>query len=222
MSAARAEPTPYRADWRRHGLTSWLATTDHKRIGILYIWTALSFFALGGILALLIRTQLATPDADVLTRNSYNQVLTIHGTTMIFLVVRPAPRRPRHLPRAADDRRAADGVPAPERPLVLALSVRRSHPLRELPRRRRARVDRLDRLRPALDAALAGQRPGLLDPRPARAHDRRARGRDQPHRHGPHHARPRDELDADAALCLVDARLRLAARDRCCPSSLPC
>jgi cytochrome c oxidase subunit 1 len=80
---------PYRSDWRNGRVTSWLTTVDHKRIGILYIWTALIFFALGGFLALLIRTQLATPNEHFLTKSSYNQVVTIHGTTMIFLVVVP-------------------------------------------------------------------------------------------------------------------------------------
>jgi cytochrome c oxidase subunit I len=88
--ASRAEPvTPFRADWRRHGMTAWFATTDHKRIGILYLWTALAFFAAGGVMAILMRTQLATPNEEFLTRNSYNSVLTMHGTTMIFLVVVP-------------------------------------------------------------------------------------------------------------------------------------
>jgi len=80
---------PYRADWKRGGVTSWLTTVDHKRIGLLYICTSLVFFAFGGILALLLRTQLATPNEHVLTKGSYNEVLTIHGTTMIFLVVVP-------------------------------------------------------------------------------------------------------------------------------------
>jgi cytochrome c oxidase subunit 1 len=80
---------PYRADWRRGRITSWLTTVDHKRIGIMYIWTALVFFAIAGIFALLIRTQLATPDESFLTKSSYNQVVTIHGTTMIFLVLVP-------------------------------------------------------------------------------------------------------------------------------------
>jgi cytochrome c oxidase subunit I len=80
---------PYRADWRRGKVTSWLTTVDHKRIGILYICTGLVFFAIGGILALMMRTQLATPNEHLLTKDSYNQVLTIHGTTMIFLVLVP-------------------------------------------------------------------------------------------------------------------------------------
>jgi cytochrome c oxidase subunit I len=80
---------PYRADWRAGRVASWLTTVDHKRIGLLYIWTSLGFFGLGGILALLMRTQLATPNEHLLTKGSYNEVVTIHGTTMIFLVVVP-------------------------------------------------------------------------------------------------------------------------------------
>src|SRR5215218_8845124 len=80
---------PYRADWRRGKVTSWLTTVDHKRIGILYIWTALLFFVLGGFMALLIRTQLATPHEHLLTKNAYNGAVTMHGTTMIFLVIVP-------------------------------------------------------------------------------------------------------------------------------------
>src|SRR3954452_1597292 len=80
---------PYRYDWRRGRFTSWLTTVDHKRIGLLYIWTALVFFAIGGVMALLIRSQLATPGEHLLTKNSYNQVVTMHGTTMIFLVIVP-------------------------------------------------------------------------------------------------------------------------------------
>jgi cytochrome c oxidase subunit 1 len=80
---------PYRADWRRGRVTSWLTTVDHKRIGIMYMWTALVFFAIAGVFAMLIRTQLATPNESILTKSSYNQVVTIHGTTMIFLVLVP-------------------------------------------------------------------------------------------------------------------------------------
>ena len=88
--AARAEVlTPYRADWRRGRFASWVTTVDHKRIGILYIITSLVFFVIGGIMALLMRAQLATPNEHFITRNSYNELFTIHGTTMIFLVVVP-------------------------------------------------------------------------------------------------------------------------------------
>ncbi len=67
----------------------WVTTTDHKRIGILYIVTSLVFFGAGGILALLMRAQLATPNEHFVTADTYNQLFTIHGTTMVFLVVVP-------------------------------------------------------------------------------------------------------------------------------------
>ena len=75
--------------WQRGRYASWLVTVDHKRIGILYITTSLAFFLAGGVLALLIRVQLARPDTDFITHDGYNQLFTMHGTTMIFLVVVP-------------------------------------------------------------------------------------------------------------------------------------
>jgi cytochrome c oxidase subunit I len=86
--AVRAEPV-YPTDWKRGRVASWLTTVDHKRIGILYICTALVFFGAGGILALLMRTQLATPNEHILTKDSYDSTMTMHGTTMIFLVIVP-------------------------------------------------------------------------------------------------------------------------------------
>ena len=62
---------------------------DHKRIGLLYFFTSLAFFGAGGIEALLIRTQLAGPNGTVLSPEAYNQVMTMHGVTMIFLFVIP-------------------------------------------------------------------------------------------------------------------------------------
>src|SRR4029077_9788379 len=88
-SADTTSAVPCRSDWKQGRLTSWLTTVDHKRIGILYIWTSLIFFGFGGFLALLIRTQLATPNETVMTGSSYNEAVTIHGTTMIFLVIVP-------------------------------------------------------------------------------------------------------------------------------------
>jgi cytochrome c oxidase subunit I+III len=72
------------------GLYSWVATVDHKRIGLLYLLTALFFFAIGGIEALFLRIQLAGPNCHFLSPAAYNQLFTMHGTTMIFLVVMPA------------------------------------------------------------------------------------------------------------------------------------
>ena len=87
--AARAEVEIYRADWRNGRIASWLTTVDHKRIGILYVVTSLVFFAAGGLLAILMRAQLATPNEHFVTKNSYNELFTIHGTVMIFLFIVP-------------------------------------------------------------------------------------------------------------------------------------
>jgi cytochrome c oxidase subunit 1 len=71
------------------GIISWLTTVDHKRIGILYLVTTFAFFLIGGVLALLVRTQLAVADNDFLDKATYNQIFTMHGTTMIFLWIIP-------------------------------------------------------------------------------------------------------------------------------------
>jgi len=71
------------------GIWSWLTTVDHKRIGILYGLTAFTFFLLGGIEALLLRLQLAVPDGQILNSDQFNRLFTMHGTTMVFLVVMP-------------------------------------------------------------------------------------------------------------------------------------
>src|SRR3954471_23011668 len=73
----------------RKGLLGWLTTTDHKRIGILYFFTALGFFAAGGVEALLIRTQLIRPDNHLLSPSAFDDTFTLHGVTMIFLFVIP-------------------------------------------------------------------------------------------------------------------------------------
>ena len=73
----------------RHDLLAWLTTTDHKRIGVLYMATTMLYFLAAGILAMLIRTQLARPGNTLLDSQAYNQVFTLHGTAMIFLVIAP-------------------------------------------------------------------------------------------------------------------------------------
>jgi cytochrome c oxidase subunit I len=87
--AVRAAPSPASTVVSRGRYSSWLATVDHKRIGILYILTSLLFFVAGGIIALLMRSQLARPNEHIFTRNHYDELFTMHGTTMIFLVVVP-------------------------------------------------------------------------------------------------------------------------------------
>jgi cytochrome c oxidase subunit I len=75
---------------REHtGWTSWFTTTDHKKIGLMYLGTVLVFFIVGGVEAMLMRAQLMVPDNTLITPEHYNQLLTMHGTTMIFLVVVP-------------------------------------------------------------------------------------------------------------------------------------
>ncbi len=78
-----------RPDGSAKGWRSWLTSVDHKRVGIMYGCSAIFFFLIGGIEALLIRLQLAHPDGTVLNAQQYNQVFTMHGVTMIFLVVMP-------------------------------------------------------------------------------------------------------------------------------------
>jgi cytochrome c oxidase subunit 1 len=81
-------PAPAHAH-RKTGLWSWITTVDHKRIGILYGATAFLFFMIGGLEALLLRIQLGTAENTFLSPELYNQLFTMHGTTMIFLGVMP-------------------------------------------------------------------------------------------------------------------------------------
>jgi len=71
------------------GWRSWLFTVDHKKIGIMYGVAALAFFVIGGIEALFIRAQLAGPDGTVLSADVYNQMFTMHATSMVFLFAMP-------------------------------------------------------------------------------------------------------------------------------------
>jgi cytochrome c oxidase subunit 1 len=82
ITAADVRPEP-------KGWYSWVTTTDHKKIGIMYLWTVAVFFLVGGVEALMMRLQLGVPDNELLSPEKYNQILTLHGTTMIFLVVVP-------------------------------------------------------------------------------------------------------------------------------------
>ena len=71
------------------GIYSWLTTVDHKRVAVLYLIASLGFMLIGGLEAMAIRTQLAVPNNTFLSANTYNQMFTMHGTTMIFMVVMP-------------------------------------------------------------------------------------------------------------------------------------
>jgi cytochrome c oxidase subunit 1 len=91
--ATYASPIPqvtaHRAEREPRGWTSWITTTDHKRIGIMYMVTTFVFFCLGGVEALMMRLQLGAPNNSLVTPTTYNQLFTMHGTTMIFLFVVP-------------------------------------------------------------------------------------------------------------------------------------
>jgi cytochrome c oxidase subunit 1 len=82
------EPLPSLKTGR--GKLLWIASTDHKQLGIMYLWLALFFFVIGGLEAMAIRAQLALPNNDLISPELYNQIFTMHGTTMIFLVLMPA------------------------------------------------------------------------------------------------------------------------------------
>src|SRR5687768_18434836 len=71
------------------GWLTWLTTTDHKKIGILYLFATFLFFILGGVEALIMRLQLAQPSGTLVDPETYNGLVTIHGTTMVFLFLVP-------------------------------------------------------------------------------------------------------------------------------------
>ncbi len=72
------------------GLRRWLTTTDHKEIGLMYLWAGFIFFILGGISALIIRMELWLPGATVTDGEAFNEFFSLHGTTMVFLWIMPA------------------------------------------------------------------------------------------------------------------------------------
>ncbi|MGI8587978.1 MAG: cytochrome c oxidase subunit I [Chloroflexia bacterium] len=92
MSAIPMVPEPTEALPRLRsdeGLLAWISTVDHKQIGIMYLTATVFFFVVGGFEALLMRVQLGAPGNTFLSPEAYNQLFTMHGTTMIFLVVMP-------------------------------------------------------------------------------------------------------------------------------------
>ena len=86
-----------RAKFPRHhylndgtSVRSWLLTTDHKRIGILYLLSVTFFFVIGGVAATIVRLDLTTPDADLVQTETYNKLFTVHGIVMIFFFLVPS------------------------------------------------------------------------------------------------------------------------------------
>jgi cytochrome c oxidase subunit I len=88
-AAALPQVVAHSVERERTGWTSWVTTTDHKRIGIMYLVLTFAFFLIGGVEALLIRLQLAQADNTLLDPQTFNQLFTMHGLTMVFLFVVP-------------------------------------------------------------------------------------------------------------------------------------
>ncbi len=87
-TASQGEPENYLT--HETGLTSWLITVDHKRIGLMYLMSVIFAFAFGGAFALLLRTELATQGQTLMEADTYNQVFTLHGAIMVFLFIIPS------------------------------------------------------------------------------------------------------------------------------------
>ncbi|MEP7215549.1 MAG: cytochrome c oxidase subunit I [Anaerolineaceae bacterium] len=80
---------PKQGGYSRPAVLDWITTVDHKKLGILYLYTSLFFFAVGGVLALLVRTQLAVADNHFVDNHVYNQIFTMHASAMLFLFIIP-------------------------------------------------------------------------------------------------------------------------------------
>ncbi|MFI0775955.1 cytochrome c oxidase subunit I [Streptomyces sp. NPDC021212] len=88
--AGRAERARLRRRGRGRAMVDWLTTTDHKKIGHLYLISSFGFFLMGGLLALVMRAELARPGMQIVSQEAYNQAFTLHGTIMLLLFATPA------------------------------------------------------------------------------------------------------------------------------------
>src|SRR5512134_1396694 len=89
MATVAASPSYTTSGAGRTGIMDWLTTVDHKKIGTLYLHTALFFFVVGGVEAIIMRAQLMGPNGKLVSAEVFNQLFTMHGTTMVFLVIMP-------------------------------------------------------------------------------------------------------------------------------------
>ncbi len=108
------------------GIIGFLTTVDHKRLGLRYVYTAFVFFFVAGSEALIMRTQLSHPTSNLVGAQAYNQLFTMHGTTMIFLFNTPVLAGFAQLPPPAAARHPRPRVPAAQRLQLLGLPVRRA------------------------------------------------------------------------------------------------
>jgi cytochrome c oxidase subunit 1 len=89
MEATRTLPARHYLN-NGHGLASWLLTKDHKRIAIMYLISISVFFFVGGLMAVGVRLELATPEGDFVSADTYNKLFTLHGVIMVFLFLVPS------------------------------------------------------------------------------------------------------------------------------------
>jgi cytochrome c oxidase subunit 1 len=89
VTEVRPQAAPPGVSPRRHPIVQWLTTTDHKKIGIMYLVNSYFWFAVAGLLAVFIRVELAQPGTQFFGEQRYNELFTMHGTTMIFLFIIP-------------------------------------------------------------------------------------------------------------------------------------
>ena len=136
-----------------HTVASWLTTTDHKRIAILYALSITAFFFIGGIAIGIVRLELITPQGNLLTDDQYNRLFTLHGIVMVwFFLVPSIPTTLRQFSAADDDRRARRRLPAAQS--VVLVPVRDRRRVHHLFGHRRRRRHRLDLLYAVLDFVL--------------------------------------------------------------------
>ena len=89
LAVETREPKNYLTEGGRT-LKSWLLTTDHKRIGLLYLYSILVYFVIATAAAAVMRMELITPPGDLVTSEMYNRLFTIHGTLMVWFFLIPA------------------------------------------------------------------------------------------------------------------------------------
>jgi cytochrome c oxidase subunit 1 len=89
MTAYLANDRGFLGDKKAPGFLGWIFSTDHKRIGLLYFWSIVTFFCVGAILGLLLRLELFSPGVDFMSAQTYNATFTLHGVIMIFLFIIP-------------------------------------------------------------------------------------------------------------------------------------
>ena len=200
-----------RAAWRTPRGWRVLSTVNNTNIGLAYIATALLFFVLAGVLALLMRAQLAVPENTLLSPRLYNQVFTMHGTVMMFLFAVPIVEAVAASAAAADARRARPAVSAAVGLCLLGLSARRPRVLlhdllRRGARRRLVHVSAADQrapTRPGIGADFWLLGIGFIE-------ISAIAGAIETHRRHPAHARAGHDARPDADLRLGHAGLRRA------------